>query len=351
MIGPHFPKLHVLARRLYMLCNSLFASVIATSSVEVLGDPEERELLLHEATAGIKQSAEASGRLIIDFFVVMLMAPAYAFPLKAFSNIPIAIDHLVSLYLLTAWAMSAVGYIFSLVSPSNSTLLTAATTQILFAFLSGGLLGPSALPHSLRHLFWVNPGFGAFIQMMMGNAIKMPFSLDRWALTTMLLNAEILPSNVTEAKKWDTHEWVWLRPSILSMVVFGAALRCAATIRFTFRTSRMLRVTWLGHCSHLVLLRILRCLPWRSGRAATSFAHLKKEPESSISDLFITSGRQDVIAASAESSLMSADEHSSVRVANIAATSSRRATPNYENRSTRTSRTRWLATPRPDSQL
>ena len=42
---------------LYMLCNSLFATVVATGSIDVLGDRQERELLAHEAASGVKGSA------------------------------------------------------------------------------------------------------------------------------------------------------------------------------------------------------------------------------------------------------------------------------------------------------
>ena len=82
--------------------------------------------------------------------VLAPLAPIYALPLQSLSNMPAGMWPLIALYAQVSWAMATFGYIFSLLSPANGTLLTAATTLILFAFFSGALIGPEMLPEALR---------------------------------------------------------------------------------------------------------------------------------------------------------------------------------------------------------
>ena len=109
------------------------------------------------------------------------------------SNMPAGMWPLIALYAQVSWAMATFGYIFSLLSPANGTLLTAATTLILFAFFSGALIGPEMLPEALRCIFWINPGYSSFLQIGLGNAVKMPFSLTRWRLIQLFTQSKIIP--------------------------------------------------------------------------------------------------------------------------------------------------------------
>ena len=84
-----------------------------------------------------------------------------------------------------------------LLASSNSTLLTAAITLMLFAFFSGTLIGPSFIPRGAQPVFWLNPGFAAFLQIGLGNAVRMPFAARRWRLIQVFMNAEIIPGSFT----------------------------------------------------------------------------------------------------------------------------------------------------------
>ena len=64
---------------LYMLCNSIYATVVATSSIEVMGSKDERELIAHEAASGIRMSAEAISRILLDLLVAVPLAPVFTF--------------------------------------------------------------------------------------------------------------------------------------------------------------------------------------------------------------------------------------------------------------------------------
>ena len=139
---------------LYMLANVLYATVIATGTIDVLGDRGERELLAHEAASGMRPSAEALARLLLDFFVLLPMAPMYSLPLVALgNNMKITAAQTIYLYSKVGWAASTIGYTMSLLVPANSTLVTAALTLLLFGFFSGILMGP---PEAVKWLFWAN---------------------------------------------------------------------------------------------------------------------------------------------------------------------------------------------------
>jgi len=221
---------------LYMLCNALFATVIAAGSIDVLGNREEAQLLEHEAASGIQPSAEALSRLLLDLIALAPLGPAFAIPLQALSNMPIGIMPLMALYGQVAWAIATVGYIFSLIAPANSTVMTASLTLILYAFFSGALIGPSFLPKSLQFIFWFNPGYASFLQIGLGNAVRMPFSLARWALIRLFMNSEIMPMEREQTERWEFHWRIWFLPSFFSLVACGFVLRAVAVFIFSIRT-------------------------------------------------------------------------------------------------------------------
>ena len=235
---------------IYMLCNALFATLVATGSIDVLGNREERELLAHEAASGVRPSAEALARVLLDVLVLLPLSPIFALPLSALSNMPIGTWPLVFLYGQVAWAMATFGYVFSLISPANATLLTAAITLILFAFFSGCLIGPSFLPDGAHLIFWLNPGFASFLQIGLGNAIRMPFSLNRWALIQLFMESNILPQEPAEVQIWEYDQWVWLLPSLMSLLACGTLLRVVAVSIFSLREVHFNRtVRWRRYCA------------------------------------------------------------------------------------------------------
>ena len=220
---------------LYMLCNSIYATVVATSSIEVMGSKDERELIAHEAASGIRMSAEAISRILLDLLVAVPLAPVFTFPLIALSKFPVGAARLTGLYALVSWAMATVGYICSMLLPHNSTMLTTALTLISFAFLSGPLVGPAFLPDSMKWIFELNPGYNAFMQLGFGNAVQMPFSVARWRLTNVLMMSKMLPEDIDEIDALEQNEWLWLRPSIIWMLGFGAVTRVIAVVVFVLR--------------------------------------------------------------------------------------------------------------------
>lgn len=242
---------------LYMLCNSLFAIIVGTGSIDVLGSPGERDLLAHEAASGVRPTAEALSRMLLDVVILMPLGCVWALPLQAVTMMPIGVVPLLSLYMQTSWAISTVGYMASLLSPANGTLITSALTLISFAFLSGVLLGPNVAPASARWIFWVNPGFAAFIQMGMGNAVRLPLSLTRWNLIVLFMEAGILPDDdVAEVERWESDVSVWQLPSAISMVVWGIVFRFLAVFLFSLREVNFKASTWLRRsCLWSLLVR------------------------------------------------------------------------------------------------
>ena len=248
---------------LYMLCNALFATVVATGSIDVLGNREERLLMEHEAASGVEQSAEALSRVIVDMLTLAPLAPIFAIPLQALSLMPIGSGPLVALYAQIAWTMAAAGYILSLLSPSNSTLLTAAITLILFAFFSGPLIGPSFLPSSMKGIFWLNPGYAAFLQIGLGNAVRMPFASTRWRLIQVFMNAEIMPADVPGSQLWEYDHSQWSVPSLISLLASGLVLRTVAIAIFAVRDLNFERFNELKRAA---IARLLNCVSVRDDR-------------------------------------------------------------------------------------
>lgn len=213
----------------------LFATLVAISSSDVFGDRQEKDLLMHEATSGIRQSAEVLSRLLFDVIVLALMAPLYALPLQAFTSWPCGVLQLSHVLWQVAWAMSAVGYVMPLIIPSNGILATASASMLLFCFLSGFILGPAQVPSKAKFLFWANPGYCAIVQLSMVNAVRMPRSLERWSLMAVLVRQGIVTPTQEEVAKWELDESTWLQPAVASTFIFGATLRLLAAVLFARR--------------------------------------------------------------------------------------------------------------------
>lgn len=220
---------------LYMLCNALCAVVVATSSIDTLGNREERLQLDHEAASGVRPSAEALSRVLLDVAVLAPLGPIFAVPLQALSLMPIGTGALIGLYMQVSWSMATFGYVFSLAAPSNCTLIAAALTLILFAFFSGVLISPSITPSSMHAVFWLNPGYAAFIQIGLGNAVSMPFGMSRWSLLSLFMNSDIMPSDAAGSQLWEFHQTVWYLPSVASLLACGVVLRIVSIGIFAAR--------------------------------------------------------------------------------------------------------------------
>jgi hypothetical protein len=94
-------------------------------------------------------------------------------------------------------------------------------------------------------IFWINPGYAAFLQLALGNAVRMPFSLTRWALLQLLHDRLMMPSDPVEAARWEYDQWLWLLPSLASLIACGTVLRIAALLIFTMRETLSVNLTRL----------------------------------------------------------------------------------------------------------
>jgi len=220
---------------LYMLANVLYATVIATGTIDVLGDRGERELLAHEAASGMRPSAEALARLLLDFFVLLPMAPMYALPLVALgNNMKITAAQTIYLYSKVGWAASTIGYAMSLLVPANSTLVTAAVTLLLFGFFSGILMGP---PEAVKWLFWANPGFAAYLEIGLLNMVNLPYDIDRARLMRVFTYKNLLPTDPGTLEEWqyEPSKHVWYNNCTNSLVAFGFIARFFVVVIFVLR--------------------------------------------------------------------------------------------------------------------
>jgi len=244
---------------LYMLTNSLFAIIFAAGAIEVLGDPREREFLAHEAASGVSASAEAYARLLLDVLVLIPLVVAFALPLQALCSMPLNEWQLIGLDLCVAWAVSCLGYVISLSVPSNAILATAAITFVLFACLSGLMMGPSDAP-TLAWLFWWNPGFVAYVDLAMHNVQELPFALRRYMLVSRYVVKGIMPENATLAAQWEYDSSLWVWHTRGSLFLFGLLGRVLAVVIFSGRE----RAPNPAHLRHVAFAQLRRLVTRRT---------------------------------------------------------------------------------------
>jgi len=252
----------------YLLFNTMFASICASSSIGTFGGDED--FFSHEAASGVRQMAEGLARLIVDVLPLAALAPVFALPLYAFATLHCDI---IPVYILFAWALSPLGNIFSLVARNNATVLTSSVTFVLCAFMNGFFgIKRSALPENMRWLLCLSPGYPALLMMAFGAALAEPLSTKRWAIVRQLQFAKLVPmfndtDEVAEFGEDPTEpgRHQWREDAMLNLFIIGLVLRLL-TLALFYKRSTFKLGGWTYRLRSAVRMRLCRRGDSRRGR-------------------------------------------------------------------------------------
>ena len=226
-----------------LLFNALFGTLAATSTIASLGG-DGVALCRHEAASGVAQTAEVAARLLVDLLGPLWCLPiVFALPVKGLCNLPLPFGEMMSIYCLVAYALSPLGYVFTLVAPGNAVVLTSSAALVTCAFGTGFFgLKLRDLPESMRNLLpWLSPGCPALSLISVGSTLHRPLSTPRATVLTHLLNAGLLTQPDAMTPLEDVHlgtsgKW-WQRDSVVQLLAYGSALRLLAMVLFVWRNN------------------------------------------------------------------------------------------------------------------
>jgi ABC-type multidrug transport system ATPase subunit len=227
----------------FLLYNSMFGSICATSMIGTFGGgPETVDFFRHEAFSGVSQVAEGLARLMVDIVQLSLLAPVFAWSLQAFGALHF--DLIVPL-MTFAWALSPLGYIFTLVAPSNTTVLTTSATFVICAFLNGFFgVRISKVPHNVQWLLQLSPGHSAFRLMSLGAVLSEPFSTKRWSLIRQLWYTRMIPESRGDVLAYELQQVPWRAEALWTLAVVGFVLRVFTIILFHIRSNVVMAGAW-----------------------------------------------------------------------------------------------------------
>ena len=157
---------------------------------------------------------------------------------------------MMSIYCLVAYALSPLGYVFTLIAAGNATVLTSSATFVLCAFANGFFgIKRSQLSESVRWLLNLSPGYPAFMLVSYGAALGEPLATKRWAIIRQLWYAQLVPTGddgyVTEFgdDPESSGRHVWAEQCMLNLFLIGLVLRVLTLVLFYFRSS----FTFISH--------------------------------------------------------------------------------------------------------
>ena len=253
----------------YMLFNTMFGSICATALVGAFGGGRESaDFLRHEAYSGVSQTAEGLARITIDLVPLALLSPSFALPLLSFGSMRAAV---VVPWMAFAWAMSPLGYIFTLMAPGNANVLTTCTTFVICAFANGFFgIKLSMITSSMRWMVKLSPGFSAFKLVSVASALAEPFSTKRWALLRQLRGARMIPQGKSELLQYELEHVDWVSVELKSLLLVGLVLRVVAMVFFYARSNFQL-VGRTEHARIAILQGMTRsCLRTKAQRLSTN---------------------------------------------------------------------------------
>jgi len=285
--GPN-PPVQVLV--LYrMLFSAAFSCIVATTTLGSLGASAlERELVAHEAACGVSQPAEALARLLVDIIVVVLpLAPLFSMPLAGLSVSHVGTGQAIVLHCAIGWAFTSLGYLCATLFPAASAMANIATSFLIAIFLAGPmgispatLLATPGLEQPFANttltdgygLFAVVPGFWSLTLNLLLTATNEPFAMGRTAILRQCVQFGILTdwrSGTVSAKEaeqlnyaYETSATRWWDAGMLSLLLFGAAVRLLTLALFTMRhwnlRSWRLHVSALGRELHRKLEAVVQ---------------------------------------------------------------------------------------------
>lgn len=228
----------------FLLFNTFFGSIVATATIQTLGTKGlDGDFFKHEALSGVFQTAECCARLLIDLFTLIGLAPVFVLILGSVSVMPI--KPLLQTWLLLTWALSPIGYVGSLVAPSNADVLTSGVTFVICAFTTG-FFGVRAadLSDTANALLDLSPGRQSFFMIAFGTALEFPHSLDSAFIYSQLLKEGLLPNDKVSVSRYESSDIDWFRKGANTMIVFGFVLRLIALVNFWIRANINLSGEW-----------------------------------------------------------------------------------------------------------
>jgi len=231
-----------------LLFNTLFGSIVSTSTITSLGGESAENLFLHEAASGVMQTAEVAARLLLDLiWPLSLLAISFALPLKGLATLPIPLVRLLINWWLISFAMSPIGYVFTLIAPGNAIVLTSSATLVTCAFGTGFFgIKMKSLPGVLKKVFpWLSPGCPSLFLIGVGSAINRPLSVPRAVLLNAMMSAGLLEKNATtnildDVQMQESND-AWATdityPGLLQLLTFGCVLRLLTIVLFYCRSN------------------------------------------------------------------------------------------------------------------
>ena len=241
-----------------LLFNTVFGTVVATATISTFrGSGAEGDFFRHEAACGMSQVAEGTARLLIDLVPLFLLPFVFALPLKAQIDSPL---WFFDTWLLLAWAISPLGYLFALLAPGNATVLASSVTFVLCSFVNG-YFGVRLIDLDrgsfMRKLIDTSPGKTSLKLLFFGLAVELPFGEARAWLIRELRTSGVLPNfgcqwnNYTCASseqnailQEELGTTGWWSNDVSSLLACGAIFRVVALVLFVCRSRIDLAGTW-----------------------------------------------------------------------------------------------------------
>jgi len=213
----------------YMMFNTLFSVVCATSTSATFGGGN-KEFFAHEGVSGVRQTAEGLARMLADLVWLALLPMTFILTLRTFAALRM---ELYSTWFALAWAVSPLGYVFTLVAPANANVLTA-TVVVLMCTLANGFFGITA--KMAGDAIWLSPGYTSFLLVSFGACVAEPFDTTRWFVMSLLWNTGVIPQGMREISEWEDGTAPWREDALLSLFLFGLVMRALALLFFWMRS-------------------------------------------------------------------------------------------------------------------
>jgi len=212
----------------YMLFNTLLSVVSATSTSATFGGDDG--LFHHEARGGVRQTAEGLARMLADLLWLTMFAPIFILTIRTFAALRMELG---ATWLLTTWAMSSLGYFFTLVAPSNANVL-AATSALLICTLANGFFGLK-----VGWILQMSPGFNSYLLITLGAVVAEPFDTTRAFLLKLLRDEGMVPRGLVDIYEYETEANGWRANCLWNLFMFGLIVRLLVLALFYVRSHQL----------------------------------------------------------------------------------------------------------------